>query len=421
MTATRWLTAALTTCLVGFGALAGAADAPDNWDGLVQIKPKRMDMVYVLPGADFRPYTKVMLDKTEVAFRKDWQKNMNDTRSMSRKIDDEQAAKIMAAASSNFSDVWTKALEKAGYPVVTAPGPDVLRLSTAIVNLYINAPDTMDAGRVTTYTAEAGEATLILEARDSQTNALLGRVVDRRETRSSVAMQSANRVTNQADFRSLFSQWASIAGKGLEELKAVSPVPADADAGPEAQVAATGQGEQATNRVTVFEFLLALYAIVAGLGVSLLVTSVGQMIEARDRVRLYWVHICWIALTFVGHVVSWFTIWRFRDHAPWTVLQALLLLSVPILLYLISHLAVPDLEDDRIHDMRDYYFRHARWTQGLLLGVVVAGALSHILIEGNFDLSGARGVRASLILILLPGIISLNPRLHAAQAVLLSR
>jgi hypothetical protein len=171
--------------------------------------------------------------------------------------------------------------------------------------------------------------------------------------------------------------------------------------------------------VTVFEFLLALYAIVAGLGVSLLVTSVGQMIEARDRVRLYWVHSCWLALTFVGHVVSWFTIWRFHDHAPWTVLQALLLLSVPILLYLISHLAVPDLDDDRPHDMRDYYFRHARWTQGLLLGVVVAGALSHFFIDNDFDLSGARGVRASIALILLPGIVSLNPRVHAAQAVLL--
>jgi hypothetical protein len=138
--------------------------------------------------------------------------------------------------------------------------------------------------------------------------------------------------------------------------------------------------------MTVFEFLLALYAIVAGLGVSLLVTSVGQMIEARDRVRLYWVHSCWLALTFVGHVVSWFTIWRFHDHAPWTVLQALLLLCVPILLYLISHLAVPDLEDDRLHDMRDYYFRHARWTQGLLLGVVIAGALSHLVIENKLDL-----------------------------------
>jgi hypothetical protein len=225
MNRTAWLAAALAACLVTFGAIAGAEDAPDNWDGLVQIKPRRMDMVYVLPGADFRPYSKVMLDRTEVAFRKDWLKNMNDTRTVSRKIDDGEVAKIKEAASSNFSDVWTKALERAGYQVVTAPGPDVLRLSTTIANLYINAPDTMEAGRVSTYTAEAGEATLILEVRDSRTNALLGRVVDRRETRSSVAMQPANRVTNQADFRSLFSQWASIAGKGLEELKALSPVP----------------------------------------------------------------------------------------------------------------------------------------------------------------------------------------------------
>jgi surface polysaccharide O-acyltransferase-like enzyme len=171
--------------------------------------------------------------------------------------------------------------------------------------------------------------------------------------------------------------------------------------------------------VSVFEFLLALYAIVAGLGVSLLVRSVGQMIEARDRVRLYWVHTCWIALIFVGHVVSWFALWRYADHAPWTILQALLLLCVPIFLYLISHLAVPELDDDRRHYLRDYYYRHARWTQGLLLAVLVAGALAHFVIEGQLDLTGARGVRAAMGLILVPGIISRHPTVHAVQAALL--
>jgi hypothetical protein len=171
--------------------------------------------------------------------------------------------------------------------------------------------------------------------------------------------------------------------------------------------------------LSIFEFLLALYSIVAGLGVSLLVRSVGQMIEARDRVRLYWVHTSWLALVFVAHVVSWFALWRFAGHAPWTILQALLLLCVPILLYLISHLAVPELDDDRVHDMREYYFRHARWTQGLLLAVLVAGALAHLVIEGRFDFSGARGVRSAMALILIPGILTLHPRVHAAQAVLL--
>jgi hypothetical protein len=171
--------------------------------------------------------------------------------------------------------------------------------------------------------------------------------------------------------------------------------------------------------LSVFEFQLTLFAIVAGLGISLLVRSVGQMIEARDRVRLYWVHMCWIALTFVAYVVTWFSLWRYEQHAPWTVLQALLLLCVPILLYLISHLAVPELEDERMHDMREYYFRHARWIQGLLLAALVVDVLAQFVIEGRPDFSGARGVRAEMALVLLPGIVSLNPKVHAAQAVLL--
>ena len=168
-----------------------------------------------------------------------------------------------------------------------------------------------------------------------------------------------------------------------------------------------------------FEFLLTLYAIVAGLGLSLLVRSVGQMIEARERVRLYWVHTCWIAIAFVGHVVSWFVLWSHVGHPQWTVLEALLLLCVPILLYLISHLAVPELEDGVAHDMRDYYFRHARWIQGLMLGVLLAGALIHVVVEGAVDVSGARAVRLGMAAILIPGIYTLNPRVHSVQAVLL--
>jgi hypothetical protein len=171
--------------------------------------------------------------------------------------------------------------------------------------------------------------------------------------------------------------------------------------------------------LSIFEFLMALYAIVAGLGVSLLVRSVGQMIEARDRVQLYWVHSCWIALVFVAHVVSWFALWRFADHTPWTVLQALLLLCVPILLYLISHLAVPELEDGRTHDMREYYYRHAGWMQGLLFSVLLCGSAAQVFIEGRPDLTGAGAVRVALAVVLLPGIFSRRPALHAAQAVLL--
>ena len=222
------LKAVFTVVLAMLLGTAIADEAPTNWDGLIEVKPKKMDAVFLMPGADFRPYTKVMVDPTEVAFRKDWLKEMNQPSvSLSRHVTEEDAAKILEAARSNFDDIFQEAFTNAGYAVVTTPGPDVLRVSTGVLNLYLNAPDTMSAGRSRSFTANAGEATLVIEVRDSTTGALLGRVVDQRETRDSGGLQMASSVTNLTDFRVLFKQWAATTAKGMDELKAHSPVPLD--------------------------------------------------------------------------------------------------------------------------------------------------------------------------------------------------
>ena len=70
----------------------------------------------------------------------------------------------------------------------------------------------------------AGQAALIVEVRDSNTNALLGRVADRRATQN-LGRQIASTATNVYDFRLLFDLWAGICTKALGELKSLSPVP----------------------------------------------------------------------------------------------------------------------------------------------------------------------------------------------------
>jgi hypothetical protein len=219
----NWLAALMLAVTCG---AAVADDMPESWDGLVQVKPKRMDAAYLMPGADFRPFTKLMIDPAEVAFAKNWLRSQNDSRNLSRQVTQEDADKILAAARSNFDEVFIETLTKAGYTIVQAPGPDVMRLSTAVLNLYVTAPDVPTAGRSVTYTTEAGEATLVIEVRDSTTNLLLGRVLDRRETQRST-MQMTTSVTNRAEFRTLFRAWADIVVKGLGELKEHSPVPED--------------------------------------------------------------------------------------------------------------------------------------------------------------------------------------------------
>jgi len=213
--------------------LAKAEDEPKGtWDGLVEVKPKRIDAGFLLPGADFRPYKKIMMDPVEVAFKKDWMKDYNrDTATLSQRLTQEDIDKIAKAARENFEEVFTEVYREAGLEIVTTPGPDVLRLRPGVMDLYIVAPDNMTAGRSRTYTTEAGEALLFLEVRDSTTGALLGRALDRRNTRYTGQVQLSNRVTNLSDFRTLFKQWADISVKGFEDLRALSPIPENLEPG----------------------------------------------------------------------------------------------------------------------------------------------------------------------------------------------
>ena len=80
----------------------------------------------------------------------------------------------------------------------------------------------------------------------------------------------------------------------------------------------------------VFDFMLALYSIIAGLAISVLVKGIARMIKGRERLHLYWVHTGWLTFLFVVHVVNWFALWPLRYHTSWTALEAVLLLLIPI-------------------------------------------------------------------------------------------
>ena len=219
----RLFMAALATAML-VAAPAVAAKPPDTWDGLSKVNSKRLDIAYLQPGADFRGYTKVMLDPTEVAFHKSWRRSQVSTdRGLSGTISDrdvQQAiTKGVAASNEIFAEAWTKA----GYAVVTEPGPDVLRVKTGIVNIWVSAPETHSASRSHTFAPEAGQATFFVEARDSLTGALLGRAVDQRFAGDS-SHNWRTSVSNRADFRELVESWAGDGIRGLGELKSLSPI-----------------------------------------------------------------------------------------------------------------------------------------------------------------------------------------------------
>jgi hypothetical protein len=215
--------AALSVLLAG-APLAEAASPPASWDGLTRVSSKKFDYVYLLPGADFRTYTKVMLDPAEVAFQKNWLRDYN-SRSASMRMSQSDAQRMLGEVQQGFEEVFRKAYPAGGYTITDTPGPDVLRVRTAVVNLNVAAPDVMAPGRTRTFSQEAGGASLIIEVRDSTTNALLGRAVDNQAVGFG-APYRRDSVSNRADFERLFNQWAKRSVEGIDVLKAHSPIAA---------------------------------------------------------------------------------------------------------------------------------------------------------------------------------------------------
>ena len=203
------------------------AKAPATWDGLVQVKSKKLALGYLLPHADFRAYSKVMFDPPEVAFSKNWQRDFNrTTMSLGGRISDQDVRDGVEKAKESLSKIFPERFTHEGYQVVSQPGSDVLRLSVAIIDLEVAAPDQNLPGRSRTYSVDAGEATFAIEVRDSITGQLLGRAIDRREAGEGPTYRRTYS-SNIADFEALFDNWARIAARGLTELKSASPVDTD--------------------------------------------------------------------------------------------------------------------------------------------------------------------------------------------------
>jgi hypothetical protein len=204
-------------CLLLAGVAISAEKPPEEWDGLTRVKLKGMDSAYVRPGADFSTYTKIIIDPIQVAFSKNWDKESTvyKHKLTTQELDDIKQ-RLGKLAEETFAKEFSK---KNGIEVVTEPGPDVLRFSSAIVDLWPRAVDTQEPGRNYVYTTSAGSAVLYAELRDSETGQLIGRVVDGREARNSGTMRWTNSVENTAEARAMVADWARILRKRYEAVR----------------------------------------------------------------------------------------------------------------------------------------------------------------------------------------------------------
>lgn len=218
---------ALAAALVATGCSTSPqfSDDPDDvtHDGLTKVNRTVMDSVWARQDIDLSGVKKVRFNGLGVEYR-----NVNGPYSGRAGVGSTRA---QASRSTEFQlDADTRALfeeEIAGafmeeigrssvYEVTDEAGADVIDVDVGLLDVVSRVPPET-VGRSRIFIDSVGEASLVLEVRDSISNTVLVRAVDRRAAQN-FTMQESTPPRNRAEVRRLGRRWGEIIRTGLETM-----------------------------------------------------------------------------------------------------------------------------------------------------------------------------------------------------------
>lgn len=214
--------ATLLASLLIMAGCAGTASidtaAELTFDGLAPINNSNFRDAWADPDIDFAKYNKIILGNAEFEFRAVKKtarsSSMRSSNTSEFWIDDKNRAKLVETVTAVFSEELANAK---GFTITEERGPDTLILVGALHDIVSRVPPRMTgAGEI--YLSSLGEATLIIEARDSMSGETIYRAVDRRAIERMGDMVQANSVTTWAEVRRWAGRWATRLRAGLESI-----------------------------------------------------------------------------------------------------------------------------------------------------------------------------------------------------------
>jgi hypothetical protein len=215
--------------IAGYASSVGAAprvqtgpNAEVTHDGLTRVDRAVMDMAWVKADLDLSVYTKLMLVGVEMQFRaadsdgKYYRPGRGSANSFA--ISEEGKSMLREVMGEAIREELAKSER---YELTNEPGPGTLVLIGTLVDVISKTPPDDAPGRYDVYLSSVGEATLVVELRDSLTNEVLARAADRRAAETSGYAVPATPVTAWNEVRRLGRSWATLLRKRLDDVTAV--------------------------------------------------------------------------------------------------------------------------------------------------------------------------------------------------------
>jgi hypothetical protein len=121
--------------------------------------------------------------------------------------------------------------------------------------------------------------------------------------------------------------------------------------------------------MTQFEYLSVLVSIIVGFALTQLLSGTARLIQLRRRVRMHAPTLLWLPTLFMIDIQVWWVAFERRTTTEWHFFSFLLYLLIPVMLFLLSYLILPDLGDEDAADLRANFDDNRGWFFGLLAGI----------------------------------------------------
>ena len=186
-------------------------------DGLYPVTGTLVKMAWARKDIDLTGYNKILIQRAGIQYRPvkaTTAQRMGVSSSSEFPLDEKQKARLRKEVERAFQEEIQKG---ENYAIVTAPGPDVLIVRGALLDVVSFVPPERP-GRNDVYLDRVGAATLVIELVDSESEAVLARIVDRRAAEQRGVTFKSTSVTNATEVRRLARFWAKLLRESLDNL-----------------------------------------------------------------------------------------------------------------------------------------------------------------------------------------------------------
>jgi hypothetical protein len=194
-------------------------DAEISFDGLVRVDHSRLANAWIDPDIDLADYSKIILGPAEFEFRTvpKSSRTMRHSNNTEFWISPEDRERLVEEVGEAFREELAK-LESWELVEADQRGPETLIAVGALHDIVSNVPPDM-IGRGEIFLSSVGEATLIIELRDSLSGKTVFRAVDRRSAETSVGGVRSNPATTWLEVRRLARDWGTRMREGLDSVR----------------------------------------------------------------------------------------------------------------------------------------------------------------------------------------------------------